>query len=344
MITLEKSRFLRSPWTLVIIAVRVLIVFVDLQKRSWPLMLSPGIRSAVVRPHETLDSIRRWQQLGTVVSRRENDFNRKPLVVAFISALLDQTSNMGAGIIPSILLLLADLLVACILERIGVLLLGREEGDDEQRLQEQMPEVIRPRTNVFAVRLDCEDALVRQRDMPMLAACCYFCTPVAILGSGVYESYQCVVYACFLWSIYVSMRPGGNLPLGSLGLVIATYEEPFLAVFIIPLALGFMRQGVSIQVSAGFVLLWGSFMGLLSYLMVGDDYLRVSFSFPFFQHPNLGLQWYFQMQVFDRFRNYFALMFAGLKYVLVVPLTLRLHRYPLVLVRYSCLSWIVRGS
>ena len=50
-----------------------------------------------------------------------------------------------------------------------------------------------------------------------------------------------------------------------------------------------------------------------------------------FNTPNLGVQWYFHMQVFDRFRNYFAIMFFSLRYVLVLPLTIRLWRYPVEL-------------
>jgi GPI transamidase subunit PIG-U len=51
-------------------------------------------------------------------------------------------------------------------------------------------------------------------------------------------------------------------------------------------------------------------------------------------HPNLSVLWYLNMEVFERYRVYFAVLIGGLPYLLLVPVTIRLHRYPMVLV--SC--------
>lgn len=41
---------------------------------------------------------------------------------------------------------------------------------------------------------------------------------------------------------------------------------------------------------------------------------------------------YLHIQLFSRFRDYFGTILIGLPFILVVPLTIRLHKYPIVLV------------
>jgi hypothetical protein len=50
-------------------------------------------------------------------------------------------------------------------------------------------------------------------------------------------------------------------------------------------------------------------------------------------HPNFSVLWYLNMEIFERFRTYFAVLIGGLPYLLLLPVTIRLHRYPMVLVR-----------
>lgn len=53
-------------------------------------------------------------------------------------------------------------------------------------------------------------------------------------------------------------------------------------------------------------------------------------------HPNLSVLWYLNMELFERFRIYFAILIAGLPYLMLIPVTMRLYRYPMVLVRQIC--------
>ena len=57
--------------------------------------------------------------------------------------------------------------------------------------------------------------------------------------------------------------------------------------------------------------------------------------------PSMGLHWYFFVQMFDRFRPYFTVFVAGVPAMFVVPLTLRLYRYPSVLAATFPLLWAV---
>lgn len=55
--------------------------------------------------------------------------------------------------------------------------------------------------------------------------------------------------------------------------------------------------------------------------------------------PSMGLHWYMFVQMFDRFRTYFTVFVSGIPAMFLIPLTIRLHRYPSVLVS-SCLSLV----
>jgi phosphatidylinositol glycan class U len=56
--------------------------------------------------------------------------------------------------------------------------------------------------------------------------------------------------------------------------------------------------------------------------------------------PSMGLHWYMFVQMFDRFRPYFTVFVSGIPAMFVIPLTIRLHRYPSVLVS-SCISLVI---
>lgn len=56
--------------------------------------------------------------------------------------------------------------------------------------------------------------------------------------------------------------------------------------------------------------------------------------------PSMGLHWYMFVQMFDRFRPYFTVFVSGIPAMFVIPLMIRLHRYPSVLVS-PCLSLVI---
>ena len=53
--------------------------------------------------------------------------------------------------------------------------------------------------------------------------------------------------------------------------------------------------------------------------------------------PNMGLWWYFFSEIFDHFRAFFLFVFHAQSALLLVPLTIRLHRKPLVLAVIACM-------
>lgn len=52
--------------------------------------------------------------------------------------------------------------------------------------------------------------------------------------------------------------------------------------------------------------------------------------------PNMGLWWYFFSEIFEHFRTFFLFVFHVQSLLLLVPLTIRLRRSPLVLASISC--------
>ena len=142
------------------------------------------------------------------------------------------------------------------------------------------------------------------------------------------------------------------MSVASFYLAVATYLEPQHIVFIAPIILissfhssaGTLKCDSKTTKAAVFVVLsfitWSlllhgascSLVGLGNYWRIlgtvyGNTWLTTS--------PNLSLQWYFRMQMFSRFRDYFGAIFAAIPFTVVGPLCLRFFRYPWVLVSSS---------
>ena len=158
-------------------------------------------------------------------------------------------------------------------------------------------------------------------------------------------------------------------------LALATYVDVGYAVFLVPILLwrGMMSRGhhqqqqSSLKYQRGQHNDWKAVLSLylcylislhcLASLLVGgnsNEYMSVmiqtmlpnvafvdqdkSGSVP---GPSMGLHWYFFVQMFDRFRSYFTIFVAGLPAMFVIPLTIRLHRYPSVLASTFQLLWAI---
>ena len=49
-------------------------------------------------------------------------------------------------------------------------------------------------------------------------------------------------------------------------------------------------------------------------------------------YPSPSVLWYLNMELFEQYRTYFAVLIGGCPFLLLIPLTIRLYRYPMVLV------------
>jgi len=239
-------------------------------------------------------------------------------------------------------LLLVDYAIARLLERIARFTLGSEKGDTEEELQTKMPAAIQPpRVHVFKItssngtQSDNKDKapLLTTTDIPVLAANLYYASPITMLSSATYDCFQNVWCFLLLWSIYETMfntTKKSRVSLAAVSLALATYGQPWSMAFAVPICQS-QKSFKSATVFASLFLFCVLWFQVLSFLLVGTE-AYWTWKPVTALTPNLGPRWYFQMQLFDRFHDYFAIMFAGLPYLVVIPLAIRLRRYPIVLV------------
>ena len=191
--------------------------------------------------------------------------------------------------------------------------------------------------------------IVEVRDLPRLCCLLYYCNPVSVLaccGTAV-QSLHSLWYLAFLLSLREATKSAPNLPLATFFLSVVSYVELYPVVFLIPIALFIGRTrnsciGTSVFGQAGiecliWFALWSGALQALSALLVGD-WIGVcsktyGYVFGFSDlSPNMGMNWYFFIQMFDRFRRFYVVMLSLIPLVFVAPLTIRLRAYPAVLV------------
>lgn len=228
------------------------------------------------------------------------------------------------------------------------------ENYNEQHLYTIMDERIRPTyANLFPISsispsTSRSSLMVTIEQIPMSVAQIYSTTATlsfVLTGASSFQNLPLL----FLTEALVNESVVGS----AFGLALATYLEVHNLLFAIPLVLVLVqggRRGSATSVAATFVALLLLFTALfqgLSYAMVttageGDATLYRSVVLATHLHsfriydmpPSLSILWYFSMEVFERFRLYFQLLFGGLPYcTIVIPATIRLYQYPSVLVR-----------
>jgi hypothetical protein len=230
------------------------------------------------------------------------------------------------------------------MERISVFVIEAEKRNGEEQLQTKMPAAIQPpRGHIFQITSAVKGAeseetflLATTAHIPVLAAQFYYASPITFLASGLYDSFQNVWCFFLLWSIHNAMSSSKKKAISwtALSLALASYGQPWYMAFCVPIMIlqpSRKKAGIFWMLFL-LCVLW---LQGLSFLLVGTNaYWTWK---PTLQlTPNLGPLWYFQMQLFDRFHTFFHIMITGLPYLTVAPLTIRLHRYPIALVRVIC--------
>jgi GPI transamidase subunit PIG-U len=330
--------FLTSKWTFIVILIRIGISLKTIIQWSEPwiemVLSNPALQSILVRSTSTLEQWHELQAQHALLGMVPEEYNRKSLLYLFTLPYLEQLGfpsspamiAMGIGIF----LIVVDFLIAWFIEQLGVYILHSEHKDREELMQPNIPGAIQPnRAAIFGI--SCDDATsavpvsIQRSHFPRLGAWIYFCSPLTIL-CGPQFSFQSLVYLGTIWSCYECSRSKGNVSWAAFVLAVTAYIEPFLLVMALPCYSLTRHSKIFVGLFAGYL----ASLQILSFLLVGD--FTVHLELPVYSHPNLGPLWYFTMHVFPRFRPYFQIMFAGLPYLLVVPLALRLHQYPIVLV------------
>ena len=238
-----------------------------------------------------------------------------------------------------------------------------QESDWETLLEAETPEVIRaPLAHIFdlvppptngnrpeEVSRDAGEApfCIPTSTLPRLLATIYFASPVSILAGSRLRCFQNVpvffLVQALVSAAHFAQEDEVSIVPAAVWLSLATYMEVDVVLFLLPLTI-LVRQR-SAQLSL--VLVFVSFsLGLqvLAMLLIPEqqDYAAIVIQTHLYSFlltpaarwsPSLSTLWYFGMEIFQRFHVYFTFLLGGAPYILVLPLTIRLHRYPMVLVR-----------
>jgi hypothetical protein len=364
-----RQAFATSLSTLAVTALRLLLILtphchdqvLNNLSSSFPTnwIYSPSLISIFIKPHWTLDHVKEAHAIQQLLSgnfvnayQANQSIRLPPLVLAALSPLL---SLDNPELWLALMLLLVDFGIAYLLEAFGrQVLYGNNNSAQltkEEEIQRQLPKVIRPAfAHIFPIQRqqstsdddDDEPPLFRMASLPLLAAQLYYGCPITMLASGLYYCFQTIPCLLVLLGLHESSRPRASYSLACFWVALACYMELHNAVFLMPVLLWLApstasstKQHILVVV---FFLTWSASLQGLSFGLVGPsnywNVLEATYGVGWkIMSPNLSVMWYFHMQLFTRFRDYFGILLIGLPYLLVIPLTIRLHAYPMVLVR-----------
>ena len=225
-------------------------------------------------------------------------------------------------------------------------------------------------------------SLIQWQDLPTVISVGYYLNPTTVLSTIVRSSdpknenvcFQNIITLLILHTLHVSTKQRSELSLVYISFLmsILTYIDCHYMILLIPVALlvaaarphkisysddhhndNSSKQQPTRTVIVPMVVLYTVFttaLHILAGILVGFNYypaIFVATHLHTFQitnlQPNLSLLWYFGMEVFVPFHRYFTFLLGGLPYFTVVPMTIRLYRYPSVLVRsierINCIRW-----
>jgi hypothetical protein len=352
------SSFSTSTLTLCITIVRLVLIFGLIPEEIALVVGLPSVQSTIVPSRETLRYLQvssSFRHLFPSTSQAYIASSSPPPVLVWISYLALEKwwapiPQYWRGVLWRLTLLLVDYMIATLLERIATSSLQSENETKEEELLVKMPAAIQPqRAHLFEIASstnakqsnDTQDTppMIVTADIPTLSANLYYASFITILSSGVYDSFQNVYCLLVLWSVYEMMFRSDKtqrVSLAAVALALATYVHPWSMVFAVPICVSQRSVRMASVFAVLFVvcLLW---LQLLAFLLLGPEAYWTWKPVEALT-PNLGPLWYFQMQLFNRFHDYFALMITGMPYLVVIPLTIRLHRYPIVLVSLTIRS------
>lgn len=374
----SSSFFLRSPLTWIVVGLRLAFLWGALdpssllllddgaEEQSFVASLQTPLKSVLINPVYTLSHVREAQAIRLLSSGNSSSTSRSnagsfanayagqrihlpPLMLAAAEFVLKQFPpewNLDPSVLIAMLVLLLDLLIARLLERLASNCLNARPDvvkHEAALTLQHMDLKIRPALlHIFPVAAGDTKSYVQWSSLPGGIALLYFCNPVTMAAGG-YGCFQNLRVWLLLQALVGASAPPTNCRTSAvwiaLTMSLATYLDIHCFVFIIPIAIW---QADRKSVGVLFDLFNATLQGLSLVLVGSKNYLStvVATHMHTFQlqnmQPSLTTLWYFGMQVFLRFRLYFTILLAGLPFLLIVPTTVRLYEYPDVLVR---LNW-----
>lgn len=331
-------------------------------------LYSPALASALVNPLYTVEHLREGIFLldrsgvgtGLDAAYEGSVFHLPPILLALIRPLFQAIKSKAMQeIVIGALVVFVDLAVAILIYHVAVFAsCGGIKREAE--LEGKMDDKIRPKrawifgldtwSNNELTEEKTQEPVVLMAAIPQLCCLVYYCNPISILVSSCTSSpsFQGMINILILVAVRIAMTNDAawakwRALLSTLPLALAAYIEPYQVVYLIPMAIWIGRSNDGNQFNKGTVgatiasfCVWFGLLHVSSTLLV-KEYTTVLAKTYGHVHgfvdmsPNMGLSWYFFIQVFDRFRRYFVAMFNLLQFIFIAPLAIRLHNYPIVL-------------
>ncbi|KAJ3054045.1 hypothetical protein HK097_002780 [Rhizophlyctis rosea] len=170
---------------------------------------------------------------------------------------------------------------------------------------------------------------------PHTIATLYLLNPYAIIAC-LAKSTQLFSSLGAVMGIYFATR--GKLPPAMLCLAVATYLSFYPLVLLAPVALllSDTRKTSVLNITTTSIPLFTVYLGGLlgvSYLLAGSwQFLSSTYGAILFVPdltPNIGLFWYFFIEMFDHYRTFFLCVFQIFVFVFVVPISVKFRSHPL---------------
>jgi len=281
-----------------------------------------------------------------------------------LRAILLMISSNPTKLLLGLLSICIDFIVSYHLYLVAKHVLWNEHVDNEIRLEQRMDKAILPTMNyIFGIPIRTNDTnpeqyIIAYSDIPSLASILYFCNPISVVSSSAMFSFQSVSYAIFL-RIFHSAYIGQTWQTGILlGLWVTLEQDLFYFIaMILPILILLLRRvpkrrqkNIKAITVTSISLLWATSLGIFTGILViyvifffrstapKQNLLKMLYVLFFHNNgevinlsPSLSMQWYFFQQVFHQFRVYFKTIFVGAPYLFVIPLAIRLYRFPFTL-------------
>ncbi|GBB85482.1 hypothetical protein RclHR1_00120036 [Rhizophagus clarus] len=173
---------------------------------------------------------------------------------------------------------------------------------------------------------------------PWIVAGFYLFNPLTI-ASCLSKSTIIFTNLSIILGIYYSLKY--NKSYGMFWITMATYLSFYPFMLILPLILFFTNNAESrgknikseIFSCVGLFASWLSGLLMLSYFLVGSwDFLGATYGVILLLPdltPNIGLFWYFFIEMFDQFRSFFLVVFQLHAFIFMVPVSIKFRDHPL---------------
>ncbi|RUP48956.1 hypothetical protein BC936DRAFT_143574 [Jimgerdemannia flammicorona] len=181
---------------------------------------------------------------------------------------------------------------------------------------------------------------------PWVVGALYLFNPLSIL-SCVSKSTLIFTNASIVLAVYYALQ--GEKSLGMFWVAMASYLSFYPAMLVAPIILIILNWGANgstilkKDIVLHCVLLYATWLAallFLSYQLVGSwDFMGATYGVIIFLSdltPNVGLFWYFFIEMFDQFRPFFLVVFQLHAFIFAAPLSIKLSEHPIFVTFMLC--------